>query len=136
MKHTPYGYEIIGGKAVINEEQADIIRKLCENYLSGMSFKGAAKAVGLDITHGRAKQIMQNKRYLGDDFYPPILTEETVKAIETERLKREVSYKGVRYTRKVEIKIPTQFNMKKPVQNFIDPVKQAEYVYSLMESEV
>ena len=48
MKHTPYGYEIIGGKAVINEEQAEIIRKLCENYLSGMSFKGAAKAVEQD----------------------------------------------------------------------------------------
>ena len=79
---------------------------------------------------------MQNKRYLGDDFYPPILTKETVKAIEMERLKRDASYKGVRYTRKVEIKIPTQFNMKKPVQNFKDPVKQAEYVYSLMESEV
>lgn len=35
MKHTPYGYRIIGGKAVVNEEEAEIIRKICDNYLSG-----------------------------------------------------------------------------------------------------
>lgn len=33
MKHTPYGYDIVGGKAVVNEKQAAIIRKICENYL-------------------------------------------------------------------------------------------------------
>ena len=32
MKHTPYGYDIVGGAAVINEEQAANLRKLCENY--------------------------------------------------------------------------------------------------------
>lgn len=40
MKHTPYGYDIVGGAAVINEEQAANLRKLCENYLSGICFKG------------------------------------------------------------------------------------------------
>ena len=29
MKHTPYGYDIVGGAAVINEEQAANLRKLC-----------------------------------------------------------------------------------------------------------
>ena len=47
MEHTPYGYDIIGGRAVINEGQAANIRQICENYLSGMSFKNAAAAVGL-----------------------------------------------------------------------------------------
>ena len=37
MKHTPYGYDIVGGVAVVNEEQAAVIRQICENYLSGMS---------------------------------------------------------------------------------------------------
>ena len=96
MKHTPYGYDIVGGKAVVNEEQADIIRSICSNYLSGMSMTAAAKDAGVTMTHSRVKHLLQNKRYLGDDFYPPILTEELAQAFETERLKRDATYKGDR----------------------------------------
>mgnify|MGYP001086361357 CR=1 FL=1 len=87
MKHTPYGYDIVGGKAVVNKEQADIIRSICSNYLSGMSMTTAAKSAGVTMTHSRVKHLLQNKRYLGDDFYPPILTEELAQAFEAERLK-------------------------------------------------
>ena len=68
MKHTPYGYDIVGGAAVINEEQAANLRKLGENYLSGMSFVQAAKDVGLEIKHSGVKRLMQNPRSLGDEF--------------------------------------------------------------------
>ena len=37
MGHTPYGYSIENGCATINENEADKIRKLYENYLSGMA---------------------------------------------------------------------------------------------------
>ena len=47
MKHTPYGYDIVGGTAVINEEQAAAIRQTCENYLSGMSMTQAALTAGI-----------------------------------------------------------------------------------------
>lgn len=67
MKHTPYGYDIVGGMAVINEEQAANLRKLCENYLSSMSLIQAAKDVGLEMKHSGVKRLMQNPRYLGDD---------------------------------------------------------------------
>ena len=60
MKHTPYGYDIVGGAAVINEEQAANLRKLCENYLSGMSFVQVAKEVGLEMKHSGVKRLMQN----------------------------------------------------------------------------
>ncbi|MCF7630335.1 hypothetical protein L3K75_09920 [[Ruminococcus] lactaris] len=80
MKHTPYGYDIVGGAAVINENQAANLRKLCENYLSGMSFVQAAKDVGLEMKHSGVKRLMQNPRYLGDDFYPAILTAEIAQA--------------------------------------------------------
>lgn len=80
MKHTPYGYDIIGGKAVVIEEQVDFIRKICNNYLSGMSMTAAAKEAGVIMTHSRVKHLLQNKRYLGDDFYPSISTEELAQA--------------------------------------------------------
>ena len=131
MKHTPYGYEIVGGAAVINEEQAANLRKLCENYLSGMSFVQAAKEVGLEMKHSGVKRLMQNPRYLGDDFYPAILTAEIAQAVETERLRRDALYKGTRYTKEaVTTVIPTRFAMKRTAPKYQDPIKQAEYAYS------
>ena len=62
MQHTPYGYDIIGGRAVINEEQAANIRELCKNYLAGMSFKNAAAAIGLNMSHCGVKRMMLNAR--------------------------------------------------------------------------
>lgn len=137
MKHTPYGYDIVGGAAVINEEQAANLRKLCENYLSGMSFVQAAKDVGLEMKHSGVKRLMQNLRYLGDDFYPAILTADIAQAVEAERLRRDTLYKGTRYTKEaVTTVVPTRFAMKRTAQKYQDPIKQAEYAYSLIESEV
>ena len=131
MKHTPYGYDIVGGAAVINEEQAANLRKLCENYLSGMSFVQAAKDVGLEMKHSGVKRLMQNPRYLGDDFYPAILTAEITQAVEAERLRRDALYKGTRYTKEaVTTVIPTRFAMNLIAPKYQDPIKQAEYAYS------
>lgn len=137
MKHTPYGYDIVGGMAVINEEQAAVILRICDNYLSGMSMTQAARTAGINATHSVVKRLMLNKHYLGDDFYPAILTAETHQAVEAERQRREALYKGKRYTReKVTVFIPTAFTIRKLSTRYKDPVKQAEYAYSLIESEV
>lgn len=137
MKHTPYGYDIVGGMAVINEEQAAIIRQICENYLSGMSMTQAARAAGINMNHSGVKRLMLNPRYLGDDFYPAILTPEISQSVEAERQRRDALYKGKRYTREeVTVFIPTAFTMRKLSTRYKDPVKQAEYAYSLIESAV
>ena len=34
--------------------------------------------------------MMQNKRYLGDDYYPAIIDKETFDAAEKERVKRQI----------------------------------------------
>ena len=131
MKHTPYGYDIVGGIAVINEEQAAAIRQTCENYLSGMSMTQAARAAGINMKHSGVKRLMLNPRYLGDDFYPAILTPEIAQAVEAERQRRDTLYKGTRYTKEaVTTVIPTRFAMKRTAPKYQDPIKQAEYAYS------
>lgn len=136
MKHTPLGYKIVGGEAIINEDEAAIVRKICDNYLCGMSMTAAARNAGVDMVHSRVRHLMQDKRYLGDDFYPPILTEEIIQAVETERLKREAEYKGTRYRKVVDLNVPTKFRIKAHISEFNDPVEQIEYAYSLIEREV
>ena len=138
MEHTPYGYDIIGGRAVINEGQAANIQQICENYLSGMSFKNAAAAVGLIMSHCGVKRLMLNKRYVGDSFYPPILTKETVQKVEKERLRREKALGRDRRKGKgvPEGTIITEFSAPKITLKYDDPVRQAEYAYTQIRSEV
>lgn len=39
MGHTPFGYKIENGIAVIDQPAADKLRQLYKNYLSGMSLQ-------------------------------------------------------------------------------------------------
>ena len=130
-----YGYDIIDGKAVINELEAETLKSIIDNYLNGMSMKESAKAAGIEIDHSRVKQLVRSKRYRGDDFYPQIITQEMADAFEQERLKREKTYKGVRKRKQVEAKVMVSFKINKPEQQYKNPIKQFEYLYSLLESE-
>ena len=52
MGHTPYGYQIENGQAVVDEAATATIRELDKNYLSGMALSDAAKKAGLNTYHG------------------------------------------------------------------------------------
>ena len=136
--HTPYGYRIENGTAFICEEQAWQIRKIYEGYLSGLSLRNAAREAGVKLPHASVRRIMQNPHYLGDDFYPAIVDRETFDAFEAERKKRERALgRSGRERKKVETPpAPTSFRMAPEEQAFGDPYRQAEYIYSLIESEV
>ena len=49
MTHIPYGYSIVDGKAVIDEEQAAKVRMIFSDYLSGMSLAAVAAKNGLKM---------------------------------------------------------------------------------------
>ncbi len=137
MGHTPYGYRIENGQAVIDEAAAATIRELYKNYLSGMALSDAAKKAGLDTYHGTAKRIMLNKHYLGDDFYPAIIDKATFDAIPIELEKRADKLGRLDLKRTPHVKpIPTDFLMGQVEQELSNPLKQAEYLYSLIRPEV
>ena len=49
MGHTPYGYRIEDGKAVVDEKTSEQVKELFSGYLAGLSLKEAAKK---DIRNG------------------------------------------------------------------------------------
>ena len=78
-----------------------------------------------------------DKRYLGDDFYPPIIDEDTFKQAEAERIKRARMLGRIR--EQAEPKkafVRMRFTAPSPESLYEDPFAQAEYAYSLIESEV
>ena len=88
MGHTPYGYRIENGVAVIDEAAARKLRKLYKNYLSGMGLQMAAAEAGIQTYHGTAKRLLMTQHYLGDDFYPAIIDEETYHKAQEELITR------------------------------------------------
>lgn len=137
MSHTPFGYRIENGKAVVNEEQAAQIRTLYEGYLGGLALMEAAKVAGLKLYHGSAKRMMQNRHYLGDAYYPAIIDQTTFDAALVEQQKRAKVLGRVYEPKEAEATPPAmQFTIGRVTQKYEDPFKQAEYAYGLIESEV
>lgn len=136
MGHTPYGYRIENGRAVIDEEAAGKIRKLYENYLAGMAQSKAASEAGIVTYHCSAKHIMQNRRYLGDSFYPAIIDGETFDRAEKTRLERAGRLGRLKLKKEPEPSAPpVRFRFAEAEEQYDNPVLQAEYLYSLIESE-
>jgi len=135
--HIPYGYKIENGIAVIDEEQAEKVRLLFSGYLSGLALIPAAEAAGLTILHSGAKRMLQNKHYIGDDFYPAIIDSDTFAKAAEERTRRAVVLGRIRERSEPEsIKAETAFTIGKITHKYDDPFKQASFIYSLIESEV
>lgn len=136
--HTPFGYRIENGKAVVNGAEAEQIKKIYAGYLSGLSYTEAAKRAGLERTHSSVKRMLQNRHYVGDDFYPAIIDRKTYDAAEAERQRRSTAL-GRDHRKRQETgneAIPVRFRMGRYTAKQKDPYEQAAYIYSLIESEV
>lgn len=137
MSHTPFGYRIENGKAVIDKVAAVKIKTLFHSYLSGDSLTTAANKAGIKSFHAGIGRMLRKTCYLGTEYYPAIIDEDTFSATEAERIKRAIKLGRIREPKEeVVINFPTTFYINELTQQFDDPFQQAEYAYSLIEIEV
>ncbi|QEY35506.1 recombinase [Caproiciproducens galactitolivorans] len=122
---------------MIDKEAAEQIKVLFQSYLSGDSLAIAAKKAGIKGFHSGIGRILRNKRYLGDEFYPAIIDKDIFNTAEAERIMRsEMLGRNRKPKQEKEAIYPTVFRMKEGTEEFDDPFAQAEYAYSLIETEV
>ncbi len=140
--HTPYGYVIEDGKAVIDEVSVKQVRQLYENYLSGDGQQNAAAKAGINKFHSGISRMLSNKKYLGTKYYPAIIDADLFDAVQEERHRRAVAL-GRIYDENVNEPpaldvppSPLKFWMRPLEVKFQDPYKQAEFAYSLIEREM
>ncbi len=136
MRRVLFGYTIKNGKAFVDKEKAAQVQKLYDGYISGLALRPAALEAGIDTFHGSAGRMLQNKKYLGTDYYPAIIEEETFKKAQEIRENRAKQL-GRIFEVKEDLSIisPTKFHFKSKEIMFEDPFRQAEYAYSMIESE-
>ena len=136
MGHTPYGYRIENGAAVINEAEADCVRQIFDNYIRGMSLREAAKAAGHTVVHSSVKRILSSECYCGDDFYPAIIDAAVFQRAKSELKQRADNKNQTGKTRRKSPEPETEFTLSAPQTQYDDPYEQAQYLYSLIESKV
>lgn len=136
MAHIPFGYKIVDGCAVIDETAAGQLKAIYEGYFAGKSLVGAAKDVGMNCTHSVVARMLSNRKYQGTDYYPQIIEKETIDKFLEEKNRRAGKLGRLDRIKVKEVpKIPTEFVFTPASESFADPFRQAEYIYSLIESE-
>jgi hypothetical protein len=122
-----YGYKIINGEAV--KQDSDKVSALFQAYLSGLSLNASAEKAGIEKHHREITNILSDRHYLGDDFYPAVIDQKTFDQVQVEMQKRKKHYQ--RHPK--QLRIPMHFTASQPVDHYDDPVKEAEYLYSLIK---
>lgn len=116
----PYGYCCEKGEIVLQPQESKILAQIYKEYTDGGSLSGIAKQLnndGVEYTagvdawnKGRLKRLLEDKRYLGTESYPPIIDKEIYEAVQNLKSERnnqkETDRKNGVFRLSVPIKCP------------------------------
>lgn len=137
MAHTPFGYEIVNGEIQVQEFEANQLKQLIQSYLAGESLANAAKEAGINRSHSGITRILTDERYLGNEIFPRLVSKEQFEQLKEERFKRAKKLGRLNRTKAEETFTPSfTFTIGKVEDKYDNPIKQAEYVYSLIKEEM
>ena len=130
MSHVPYGYKIVNAKALPDEETAKKLQAFYAEYLRCGSMMAAAKKVGIEKTHSVLGRLLKNETYLGTEFYPRLIDDETFARVQKLRTSVAKSLGRIR-EKKPKEKAPEslQFTVGRVEKKYRDPYEQARYAY-------
>ena len=138
MAYVPYGYTVKDGVITVDEKAAGQVKEFFEKYISGLSLTVAGEQAGIEKTHSVMGRILKNILYLGNDVYPAIIDKETFDKAEEIRNKRAKDLG--RIVELAAFTAPSPIERvklrKSECQLLDDLITRAEYLYSLIESEV
>lgn len=136
MSTVPFGYRVISEVAVIDEKEASMLKSLFEEYVNCGSMLAAARKAGINMTHSKIGLMLKNSTYLGTDFYPRIIDDETFKKAQDTRLKTAQRLGRIKEVQTKE-KIPPafEFTIDKIERKYQDPYKQASYAYDKIKEK-
>ena len=103
QNHIPIGYKICYGKVEIDKVKSKTVLLIYEQYLQGKTLNQTARYLSENNipninnntkwTHGAVTKILENVKYLGDDFFPQLIDKTTfnkVKQARQDRMRKTV----------------------------------------------
>lgn len=104
-RRFPYGYEMQNGVIVICLKEADTVKQIFSQYLNGKNLKNIAEKLTenqVEFIPGeygwnksRIKRMIEDKRYIGNNTYPPIIDEDIYKKANAEKDNRRTNINPV-----------------------------------------
>jgi len=98
QRHMPIGYKLVDGKIQIDKAMAAVVKKIFADYLSGTSTSALAKRLTemgfpnannkASWNHGSIGKILENVKYLGDEFYPQMISADLFEQVQKRRKER------------------------------------------------
>ncbi|MDF3000986.1 MAG: Recombinase [Bacillota bacterium] len=98
QRHMPMGYKLMDGKIQFDEPKAAVVKRIFSDYLSGISTSALAKQLTemsfpnannkASWNHGSVGKILENVKYLGDEFYPQMIEIEIFERVQDRRKER------------------------------------------------
>lgn len=129
---VPYGYRIVDGEAYVNSEETARLQLYFRRYLEGESMSAAAKEAQLPCSQTTLPHLFQRKEYIGNEFYPPIITEEYQQKLiaEWEERKKRAVVRSLPTHKEKGVRIYKEFRLVK-ARNYdsSDPVDSAAALY-------
>ena len=139
MSHIPYGYQIQDGIALPDPVQKEKIHQLIKYYLSGESITNSIQKSKFEKSRSVAERLLFEPLYLGDDYYPPLISQELHEQLIKERQKRYEAQGNFVSSRSYPV-VPVydQFIRKKEASlsedSSLSPAEKAAFVYQQIES--
>ena len=82
-RNIPFGYCITNGGYVVNDTEAEAIRQIFVRYIGGDSLKTIAAQMTVSYNackpvwnKSMVSRVLENRRYLGENGYPAIISQE------------------------------------------------------------
>lgn len=98
QRHMPIGYKLVEGKIQFDESKAAVVKKVFADYLSGTSTHAIAKKLTqmefmnasnkASWNHGSIGKILENVKYLGNEFYPQMIDTVLFEQVQNRRKER------------------------------------------------
>lgn len=94
-RHISIGYKLTDGKIVLDKEKAEVVKRIFQEYLKGLSTHKIAQGLMAEgfpnannnpsWNHGSIGRILENSKYLGDVIHPQIIDEKTFELVQKRR---------------------------------------------------
>lgn len=85
-RSIPFGYCMVNGKYVLNAPEAEAVRKIFADYISGKSLKTIAAEMTIPYNTSKTFwnknmvcRVLENRKYIGENGYPQIISTEDFK---------------------------------------------------------
>lgn len=123
-RNIPFGYCITNGEYAVNDIEADAIRQIFARYINGDSLKTIATQMNVPYNINKpvwnknmVSRVLENRRYLGENGYPAIISQENFDAAN--------QIKATRYI-KGERKENSPKTEQRPIRTIYEPTEEIQ----------